>query len=278
LGEGFQFQPETIVRWHKTAFRLYWRWISRRRSPGRPKVPREIVALIRRLAWENPTWGVPRIQAELHLLGHDVARSTVAKYLPRRRRPPSQNWKTFLKNHVGSLASIDFFVVPTVTFRVLFVFVVLLHQRRRVVHVNVTSAPSSLWVSRQLLQAFPYDTAPRYLIRDRDGVYGEEVRRTLRALGIKEVITAPRSPWQNPLAERVIGSIRRECLDHVIVLNEVHLLRLLRSYFTYYHEARTHLSLDNQPPEPRAVEGPERGRVVAVPMVGGLHHRYRRCG
>jgi transposase InsO family protein len=267
--------PATVVRWHRQGFRLYWRWKSRG-QPGRPTIPRDVIALIRRMARENPTWGAPRIRAELHLLGHDLAESTVAKYLPKGRKPPSQTWKTFLQNHVGCLASIDFFVVPTATFRLLYVFVVLCHDRRRVVHCNVTAAPTAAWVSQQLREAFPFDTAPRYLIRDRDGTYGEEVRRCLRSLGIEEVLIAPRSPCHNPFVERLIGTLRRECLDHLIVLNERHLLRILKSFFAYYHEARPHMALDHNAPQPRAVEPPELGPVVAVPMVGGLHHRYRR--
>jgi transposase InsO family protein len=270
-------KPETVLRWHRAGFRLYWRWKSGGGSSGRPMIPRSVIALIQRMAGENPTWGAPRIRAELHLLGHDLAESTVAKYLPRGRKPPSQTWKTFLKNHVGSLASIDFFVVPTATFRLLFGFVVLCHKRRRVVHFNVTAHPTAAWVAQQLREAFPFDEAPRYLIRDRDSTYGPEVRQCLRNLGIEEVVIAPSSPWQNPYVERLIGSIRRECLDHVIVLNERHLLRILRSYFAYYHEARCHQSLDANAPNPRAVEPPEWGEVVAEPMVGGLHHRYRRC-
>ncbi len=270
-------EPETVVRWHRTAFRWYWRWKSRRKS-GRPTLAAGVRQLIRRLARENPLWGAPRIRAELRLLGHEVAESTVAKYMARRKdKPPSPTWKAFLNNHASCLASIDFFVVPTATFRLLFGFVVLLHDRRRVVHCNVTDHPTAVWVARQLVQAFPFATAPRYLIRDRDGIYGEEVRRCLKGLGIEEVVTAPRSPWQNPYCERLIGSIRRELLDHVLVLNERHLMRLLRAYWDYYHDARCHQALAGDAPNPRPVEPPERGRVVGEPMVGGLHHRYRRA-
>jgi transposase InsO family protein len=271
-------QPDTVVRWHRHGFRLWWRWKSRARRAGRPPLAEEIRTLIRRMTRDNPTWGVPRIQAELRLLGHEVAEATVAKYRPRHRKPPSPTWKTFLKNHAGTLAAMDFFVVPTATFRLLYVFVILSHARRRVVHFNVTARPTAAWVARQLLQAFPFETAPRYLIRDRDGIYGHEVRRCLASLSIEEVVTAPRSPWQNPYCERLIGSIRRELLDHVIVGGERHLYRLLASYFAYYHRARPHMGLGHDTPEPRAVEPPERGRVIAEPMVGGLHHRYRRCG
>ena len=270
-------QPETVVRWHQQGFRLWWRWKSRVKRVGRPRLAKEVRALIQRMARENATWGAPRIQAELRLLGHEVAESTVAKYLSRHSKPPSQTWRTFLKSHAGTLASMDFFVVPTVTFRLLFVFVILSHPRRRVIHVTITTAPTAAWVSRQLRETFPFETAPRYLIRDRDGIYGAEVRHCLASLNIEEVVTAPRSPWQNPFVERLIGSIRRECLDHVIILNEGHLRRLLSFYLAYYHQARPHLGLGHNAPEPRAVEPPERGRVIAEPMVGGLHHRYRRC-
>jgi transposase InsO family protein len=269
-------KPETVIRWHRAGFRVFWRWRSGGGKPGRPTIPREVIALIKRMAKENTGWGVPRIQAELRLLGHDLAESTVAKYMPKGRKPPSQTWKSFLKNHVGCLVSIDFFVVPTLTFRLLYGFVVLAHDRRRVVHFNVTEHPSAQWVATQLRQAFPYDTAPRYLIRDRDGVYGEEVKQCLRSLEIEEVLIAPRSPWQSPYVERLIGSIRRDLLDQVIVLGERHLMRLLKDYFTYYHTARCHMALEHNAPEPRAVEGPEKGAVFPLPMVGGLHHRYRR--
>jgi len=270
-------KPETVIRWHRLGFRLFWRWKSGGR-PGRPRLDAEVRRLIRQMSRENPLWGAPRIQAELRLLGHEVAESTVAKYMTRRRdKPPSQTWLTFLRNHAASMASIDFFVVPTVTFQLLYGFIVLRHDRRRVVHFNVTAAPTSAWVAQQLREAFPYDEAPRYLIRDRDAIYGPEVRRCLKSMETKEVVIAPRSPWQNPFAERLVGTLRRELLDHVIVLNERHLRRLLTSYFNYYHQARPHRSLGQNAPEPRAVEPPERGRVIALPQVGGLHHRYTRA-
>jgi putative transposase len=223
--------------------------------------------------------GARRIQTELHLLGHDVAEATVAKYRARWRhnKPTSQTWQTFLRNHVGTLASMDFFTVPTATFRLLYVLVILRHDRRRVVHFNVTSAATAAWVAHQLRQAYPFETAPRYLIHDRDGIFGDTVHRCLASLNVKEVVTAPRSPWQNPYCERMVGTFRRDLLDHVIVLNEAHLRHLLSSYLTYYHQARPHMSLDHNAPEPRVVETPERGRIVAESMVGGLHHRYRRC-
>jgi len=194
----------------------------------------------------------------------------------RQRKPPSQSWRTFLNNHMRDLVAVDFFTVPTVSFRVLFVFVILAHNRRQLIHFNVTDYPTTEWTGRQILQAFPWDTAPRYLIRDRDGVYGEEFRVQLQHMQIHEVLTAPRSPWQNAYAERLVGSIRRACLDHVIVLNESSLRRILRSYFDYYRHSRTHLSLAKDAPEPRAIQPPDAGTVIELPQVGGLHHRYER--
>lgn len=226
---------------------------------------------------DNVGWGAPRIHGELRMLGIDVSQSTVAKYMVRHRKPPSQTWRTFLDNHVADLVSVDFFTVPTATFRVLYVFVVLRHDRREVVHFNITQNPTAQWTAQQIVEAFPFDTAPRYLLRDRDSIYGDVFRRRVKSLGIVEVLTAPRSPWQSPYVERLIGSIRRECLNHVIVLSECHLRRRLRSYFTYYHDARTHLGLVKQCPKPRLVETPDQGKVIAFPHVGGLHHEYRRA-
>jgi transposase InsO family protein len=270
-------QPDTVVGWHRQGFRLYWRWKSRTRKPGRPRVEQEIRDLIRRMSRENPTWGAPRIESELRLLGHDVAEKTVAKYMRRASKPPSQTWRTFLENHVSDLAAIDFFTVPTATFRVLYVFVVLRHDRRKVVHFNITAHPTALWTAQQMTEAFPFDEAPRYLLRDRDAIYGEAFRKRIQNMGIDEVVIAARSPWQNPYCERVIGSIRRECLQHVIVFSEAHLKRMLNSYFDYYHHARTHLSLDRNSPVPRQVEPPSMGAVTSIPQVGGLHHRYTRA-
>jgi putative transposase len=245
---------------------------------GRPTIEPNLRQLIVRMARENPTWGAPRIQAELKLLGHAVADSTVAKYLGRRDgKPPSPTWKTFLKNHLPETAAVDFFVVPTASFQLLCVFVVLSLDRRHIVHFNVTANPSAAWTAQQIVEAFPFDTAPRYLMRDRDSIYGDEFRQRIQRLGIEEIVSAPRSPWQNPYVERVIGSIRRECLDHVIVLNEMHLKRILGAYLDDYHGSRTYLSLQRNAPTPREVETPEQGKVIAVPQVGGLHHRYTRA-
>jgi hypothetical protein len=269
-------QPDTVIRWHRRAFAWYWTRRSRHRRPGRPDVAAEIRDLIRRMSQANPLWGAPPIHGELLKLGIAVAPSTVARYLPRPRKPPSQTWRTFLTNHLAQTAAIDFFTVPTVTFRVLFVFVVLSHERRRVAHFGVTEHPTQEWTMQQMREAFPWDQAPRYLLRDRDAIYGRDFSATTRDMGTEEVLTAPRSPWQNPYAERLVGSIRRECLDHVIVCNQRSLRRTLRSYFAYYQRSRTHLALAKDAPEPRAVEFPQQGRVVAIPQVGGLHHRYQR--
>jgi transposase InsO family protein len=225
----------------------------------------------------NPLWGAPRVHGELRKLGIEVAQTTVATYLRHHRKdPPSQTWRAFLTNHVSQLASIDFFTVPTATFRVLFVLVVLSHHRRRIVHVNVTAHPTAEWTAQQLREAWPDDEAPSFLIRDRDSIYGPLVHRTLRSMDVHEVITAPRSPWQNPFAERVIGSLRRECLDHVIIWNERALRRHLRRYLTDDHVWRPHLSLDKDAPIPRATQPPSAGPIVQIPEAGGLHHHYER--
>jgi len=225
----------------------------------------------------NPLWGAPRIHGELLKLGLTVSQATVSKYMLRPRRPPSQAWRALLKNHAPDLMALDFFTVPTATFRVLFVLVLLSHGRRRLVHFNVTEHPTAEWTARQLLEACGVEEeAPRYLIRDRDQVYGERFSRQAETLDIREAVIAPRSPWQNAYAERVIGSIRRECLDHVVVIGERHLLGILSTYVDYYNGTRTHLSLAKDAPESRSVQPPSQGRVVAMPRVGGLHHEYLR--
>jgi len=269
-------QPETVLKWHREGFRLYWRWKSK--APiGRPKIDLEIRELIRRMSRENPLWGTPRIQSELRLLGFEVAERTVAKYRIKHAKPPSHTWKTSLANHAKQIAGIDFFTVPTIHFRNLYCFVILLHDRREVMHFNVTEHPTAEWAARQIIEAFPEDTAPRFLLRDRDQTYGEEFRRRVKGIQIEEVITAPHSPWQNAYAERLIGSIRRECLDHVIIFNEAHLRGILRGYFDYYHNARPHQSLERNSPAPREIELQTRGKVISIPQVGGLHHRYQRA-
>jgi putative transposase len=226
------------------------------------------------MASANPLWGAPRIYGELRKVGVEVSERTVSRLLGQSRRPSSQTWRTFLTNHVATLVSMDFFTVPTVTGRVLFVFVLLAHHRRRIVHFNVTEHPTAAWTAQQVIDAFPDDTAPRWVLRDRDAVYGDVFRRRVAGVGINEVISSPSSPWQNPYAERLIGSIRRECLDHMIVLGEQHLRRILTSYSNYYHGARTHLSLAKDAPTPRRIQDLAAGDVVAFAEVGGLHHRY----
>jgi transposase InsO family protein len=228
------------------------------------------------MASANPLWGAPRIHGELLKLGIPISQATVAKYMPRTRRSPSPTWRSFLNNHVKQIVAVDFFTVPTATYRILFVFVFLAHDRRRVLHFNVTDHPTAAWTGQQIREAFPWNIAPRFLLRDRDGAYGAEFVRIVRAMGIEQVLIAAKSPWQNPYAERVIGSIRRECLDHVIVFNERHLRQILRDYLAYYHGSRTHLALDKDCPEYRDVEPPELGEIVAIPEVRGLHHRYTR--
>ena len=248
-------KPETVVRWHRQGFRYYWRWKSRA-NPGRPPVPMEVIHLIRRMSIENVSWGAPRIRSELALLGHDVAESTVAKYLAKRKnREPSQGWRTFLANHIRAAAACDFFTVPTLTFQLLYVFVVLSHDRRRILHVNVTRHPTAAWTAQQLTEAFPGDAPiPRLLHRDRDSIYGDIVRERIAALGMEEVVNSKQSPWQNPFVERAIGSIRRECTDHVIALGEGHLRTVLREYVEYYNRSRCHMAPDGNAPIPRAVE------------------------
>ena len=232
--------------------------------------------LIRQMSWANHLWGAPKIHGELLKLGIEISQAAVSKYIGCRRKPPSQTWRTFLRNHAADIVSIDFFTVPTATFRVLFVFVVLSNERRQVIHFNVTDSPTVFWTGQQIVETFPWETALRYLLCDRDGIYGSDFVRRIDALGIEQVLISARCPWQSPYVERVIGFIRRECLDHVIVLNEMHLRRILSSYLRYYHGAGTHLGLDKDCPVHRMVEPPDLGSVSAQPMVGGLHHRYFR--
>ena len=269
-------RPETVIAWHRKGFRLFWTWKVRRGKPGRPAVPREVRDLIRRMSRENPFWGAPHIHGELLKLGITIGETSVAKYLVRCRKPPSQTWRTFLNNHLKTLVSVDFFTVPTIGFQVLYVFVVLAHERRRVVHFNVTAHPTAEWTAQQLREAFPFDQIPRYLLRDRDQIFGDDFRRQVRDMRMEEVLSAPRSPWQRAYVERLIGSIRRECLDHVIVFHQAGLRRTLAAYFSYYHQTRPHLSLQKDSPEPRKVHPPELGRVISIPQVEGLHHRYER--
>ena len=269
-------KPATVIAWHHKGFRLFWTWKIRHGQAGRPGVAGDVRDLIRKISRENPLWGAPHIHGELLKLGIEISETSVAKYMLRHRKPPSQTWRTFLDNHVQSLVSVDFFTVPTIRFHVLYVFLVLAHDRRRVVHFNVTAHPTAEWTAQQLREAFPFDQIPRYLLRDRDKIFGDTFRAQVKDMKIKEVLSAPRSPWQRAYVERVIGSIRRECLDHVIVFGEASLRRTLSSYFSYYHHTRPHLSLAKDSPEPRRIQRPELGPVVSVPQVGGLHHRYER--
>jgi len=273
-------KPDTVVRWHRMGWRYYWKRRSRPHSPGRPPISFTVIHLIRRFSRDNPTWGSPHIQSELALLGHMVADSTVAKYMVRHRNPDrAQSWRTFLHNHMNTTVACDFFTVPTLFFRTLYCFVVLSHDRRKILHINVTKNPTAEWAARQLLEALPgHGPALRHLIRDRDGVYGHAFKRQVQLLGLREVITARKSPWQNPFCERVIGSIRRECTDHVIALGEKHLSRLLNEYADYYNTSRTHLSLGRNAPEARTVQTEHLGPVRSTPVLGGLHHRYARAG
>ncbi len=265
-----------MIRWHRQGFRLYWRWKSRHRWPGRSRVPREVRDLIQQMSIANPLWGAPRIHGELLKLGIRVSHASVSKFMVKPDRPPSQSWRTFLTNHAKNIASIDFFTVPSATFRILYVFLVLDNARRKIIHFNVTTNPTATWTGQQLAEAFPWETAPKYLTRDRDGIYGFDFTRRVASFDIEQVLTSPRSPWQNPYVERVIGSIRRECLGHVIVFNEGHLRRVLRKYMNYYHRSRTHLGLEKDCPETRAVEPSSMGPVQSEPVLGGLHHRYTR--
>ena len=268
-------RPETVLAWHRQGCRWFWTWKSRRRV-GRPAVRAEVRALIRTMSARNPLWGAPRIHGELMKVGVDVSQATVAKYMARRTAPPSQTWRTFLANHAQQIAAADFFVVPTATCRLLFVLVILAHERRRIVHIAVTDHPTAAWTAQQLHEAFPWDTRPRYLVHDRDTAF-HGWATTTTAIGIEEVLTAIRSPWQNAYAERLIGSIRRECLDHIIVANEHGLRRVLWAYIEYYLKSRTHLSLGKDAPVSRPVARPADGAIVAIPHLGGLHHRYDRC-
>jgi transposase InsO family protein len=266
-------RPETIIRWHRAGFRTWWRWKSRNLG-GRPKVDRELRDLVRRMCSDNPLWGAPRIHGELLKLGFTVAQSTVSKYMLRGRRPPSQGWKTFLRNHADGIAAVDFLIVPTLTFERLFAFVVLGVGRRTILWIGVTTNPTAQWLARQITEAFPWDSAPAFLIRDNDGAYGKVFKRRLRAMGIRDRPIAPRSPWQNGYVERVIGSIRRERFDHVAVRSEAHLRRVLIAYTLYYNSTRTHLGLRKDAPNHRPIES--RGVIIANAVLGGLHHRYCR--
>jgi putative transposase len=270
--------PETVVRWHRTGFRLYWNWLSRnRRAFGRRRISKELRELIFRMVAENPTWGAPRIHGELLKLGFDIAERTVSRWV--RKAPkdprPAKRWQAFLHNHREAIAAMDFFTVPTLTFGVLYCFFVIAHDRRRILHCNVTRHPTGLWITQQLREAFPYDSQHKYLILDRDAKFGEAVHDAVGALGLKAVRTSFHSPWQNGAAERWVESCRHDLLDHVIPLNERHLKRLLSEYVRYYHLDRTHLGLEKDTPDRRSAATSTRpSKVVSFPRLGGLHHRY----
>ena len=267
-------KPETVIRSHRQGFRAYWRWKSRSRG-GRPKIDRDLRDLIRRMNRENPLWGAPRIHGELLMLGIRIAQSTVAKYMERPpHRPSSLGWKTFLRNHAAGIASLDLFVVRTISFKLLYGLAILHHGRRRLVTVNVTFNPTAEWIAGQVTEAFPWDEAPRYLIRDRDRAFGPAYTRRVQSMRIRDHPIAPRSPWQNGHAERLIGSIRHECLDHIIVFGEAGLRRVLKAYASYYNQVRTHLSLDKDAPLFRRHQTV--GRIATIPILGGLHHHYVR--
>ncbi len=265
--------PDTFVRWYREGFRRYWTMKSR--HVGRPGIDPKLRKLIREMRAANVGWGAPRIHGELLKLGFEISQATVSKCMVRRTKPPSQSWRSFLNNYLWEIVAIDFFTVPTATFQILYVFLVLRHDRRRILHVIVTAHPTSSWTAQQVIEAFPFDTAPSFILRDRGSIYGGIFRRRVAGMDIKEVLIAPRSPWQNPYVERVIGSVRRECLDHVIILNERHLRRILSRYLDYYHCSRTHLSLEKDSLDARPVSTGQ-GTVVPFPKVGGLYHRYER--
>ena len=270
--------PATVVRWHRTGFRRYWSCISRHRKVlGRKRVSEELRELIFRMVAENPTWGAPRIHGELLKLGFDVAERTVSRWVQKAPKDPrpAKRWQAFMQNHREVIAAMDFFTVPTLTFGVLYCFFVIAHDRRRILHCNVTRHPTGFWIAQQLREAFPYDSQHEYLILDRDAKFGDAVSESAKAVGLRAVRTSFRSPWQNGVAERWVGSCRRDFLDHVIPLNERHLKRLLSEYIRYYHLDRTHLGLEKDTPERRPAAKLNRSsQVVSFPRLGGLHHRY----
>ena len=271
----FLVKPETVIYWHRTAFKFYWRWKSKPKG-GRPKVSREVIALIRQMATENSKWGAPRIHGELLKLGFNICESTVQRYMPKKeKRTNKQNWKTFLRNHSKEIISIDFLTVPTINFKLLHVFVVIEHHRRKLIYFNVTRNPTAEWCLQQIRNMLmDYDIPPKYLIRDRDLKYGKLFGDKKNKFGMVEIVTAYRSTWQNGYVERVIGSIKRECLDHLIILNENHLRNILSDYFSYYNKYRTHLGINKDSPGKRPVQS--EGKIYKIPQVNGLHHYYFR--
>ena len=273
LGMARVVQPDTILRWHRAGFRVFWRWKSRNRV-GRPRIDRGLRELIQRMSTENPLWGASRIHGELQMLGFEVAQSTVSKYMRRGGKPPSQNWKIFLRNHSEAIVAIDLCVVWTLTFDLLFVFIVIGHDRRQLLWFEITRHPTAEWLARQITEAFPWASAPDYLVRDNDRAYGCVFTSRLRAMGIRDRPITPASPWQNGIAERLIGTLRRECLDQMVIFSEAHLRRILSAYAAYYNRARPHLALQKDVPLRRAVQ--RFGSIVAIPVLAGLHHQYVR--
>jgi putative transposase len=271
-------KPETVIRWHRTGFKIYWTWLSRhRKSAGRKCVTKDLRDIIFRMVAENNTWGAPRIHGELKMLGFDISERTVLRWMQNAPRDPEpgRRWATFLSNHREAIAAMDFFTVPTLTFGMIYCFFVISHDRRRVLQFGITQHPTSVWVSQQLREAFPYDSNAKYLIFDGGSNFNTDVVDTIKNFGIEPTRTGYRSPWQNGIAERFVGSCRRDLLDHVIPLNEHHLKRLMNEYVRYHHDDRTHLGLEKQTPGSRVVALKNgSSQVVAMPRVGGLHHRY----
>src|SRR5215470_4588445 len=266
-------QPETILRWHRAGVRAFWRWKSRNRA-GRPKIDRELRELIRRMSMENALWGASRIHGELLKLGYEVAQSTVSRYMARGGKPPSQSWNTFLRNHAEAIAAVDMCIVPTVSFERLFAFLVLGHSRRQILWFEVTHHPTAAWLARQITEAFPWASGPTYLVRDNDRAYGHVFISRVRTMGIRDRPISPGSPWQNGCAERLIGTVRRECLDRMLIFGEAHLRQILSTYATYYNEVRPHRSLGKDAPSGRTAQ--RVGNIVAIPILSGLHHHYVR--
>jgi len=271
--------PRTVVTWHRAGFRLYWTWVSRAgRVGGRKRVSKELRALIFRMAAENPTWGAPRIHGELRKLGFELSEATVSRWLRRlpRTPDPAKRWLAFLRNQREAIAAMDFFTVPTLTFGLLYCFFVIGHDRRKILRFNVTRNPNALWIVQQMREAWPYTRFPRFLLFDHDSKFGTDVISAAKVLGSQPTRTAFRSPWQNGVAERWVGSCRRDLLEHVIILNERHLKRLMAEYVRYYHEDRTHLGLTKDTPagRPIAIRSAVAGKIESFPRLGGLHHRY----
>ena len=269
------FQPDTLIRWHKQGFKLFWRLKSKHKG-GRNRIDPDLKILIIQMANENPLWGAPRIHGELLMLGFDLSQATVSSYMPKKEKRSGHTWLTFLHNHLKEMVSVDFFDVHTLTYSLLYVFVILSHDRRKIIHFNITKHPTDSWAAQQLIEAFAWKSPPRFLIRDRDSKFGQKFKARLRHLEIHDIQTAYRSPWQNGYVERVIGSIKRECLNHVIIMNETHLNNIMKSYIDYYHNSRTHLGLNKDSPIHRKVCPDEDGMIQSIPQVGGLHHRYKR--